>query len=229
MHCYIVKQIAPEVFIVSWDWNVPKLICNIVFLSQIFTSLEGQDSFDFTVVWRENYIWEKKKTNFVQFFSGKKSGFVLFYFDCHIKYVALCNVFSTKRLSMFVLVLFLYPCVLLVFIIIKFKISTPKKLNQYVSGGLYGEEKRNSNNINQLQGKLTGEHIVKISGSMCSMANEALLSNNKLLRILKSIPMALYPFLVSSDVSSWQDGWWWLDSACPVCSEVLSYRSSSFH
>lgn len=108
---------------------------------------------------------------------------------------------------MFVLVLFLYPCVLLGFIIIKFKISTPKKLNQYVSGGLYGEEKRNSNNINQLQGKLTGEHIVKISGSMCSMANEALLSNNKLLRILKSIPMALYPFLVSSDVSSWQDGW----------------------
>lgn len=61
MHCYIVKQIAPEVFIVSWDWNVPKLICNIVFLSQIFTSLEGQDSFDFTVVWRENNIWEKKK------------------------------------------------------------------------------------------------------------------------------------------------------------------------
>lgn len=143
--------------------------------------------------------------------------------------MALCNVFSTKRLSMFVLVLFLYPCVLLVFIIIKFKISTPKKLNQYVSGGLYGEEKRNSNNINQLQGKLTGEHIVKISGSMCSMANEALLSNNKLLRILKSIPMALYPFLVSCDVSSWQDGWWWLDYACPACSEALSYRSSSFH
>lgn len=66
---------------------------------------------------------------------------------------------------------------LLMFIIIKFKISTPKKLNQYVSGGLYGKGKRN-NNINQLKGKFTGKHIIKISGSMCSRANEALLSTN---------------------------------------------------
>lgn len=73
-------------------------------------------------------------------------------------------------------VFFYYLCMLLMFIIIKFKISTPKKLNQYVSGGLCGKGKRN--NINQLKGKFTGKHIINISDSMCSRANEALLSTN---------------------------------------------------
>lgn len=82
MRYYIVKQIAPEIFIVSWDWNVPKFICNIVFLSQISMSLKGQDSFDFTIIWRENNIsgGKKKKNKLILSISSKEKKWSLYYF-----------------------------------------------------------------------------------------------------------------------------------------------------
>lgn len=45
------------------DWNIPKLICNAIFLSQIL-SLKIQDPFVFTVICKENNICDmhlKKK------------------------------------------------------------------------------------------------------------------------------------------------------------------------